>query len=159
MALVSLRFPPSADVVRTARLVAVATARRGWLTEDRLDELRLAVGEVCARAVRRCAAVPRSALGPDPRVCLEIEDDGRVLTVRVCDPAPEPGPPVPDPRSEPARSGMTGSGTAGPASPDPDPGEEEAVALGLVRGLADRVEVRPGPGGPGGTVVMTWNRP
>jgi anti-sigma regulatory factor (Ser/Thr protein kinase) len=144
MAQVSLRFPPSPDVVRTARLVAVATARRGWLTEDRLDEFRLAVGEICARAVRRCAAVPVSALGPDPRVLLEIEDDGGRLVVRVSDP-----------------SAATDAGAAAGVEAGPDAGDatvDEAVALALVRGLADSVELRPGPGGQGGVVVMTWNR-
>lgn len=53
MAIVSLCFQPAAEHVRTARLVAVATARRAGLDEARLDEVRLAVGEVCARAVRR----------------------------------------------------------------------------------------------------------
>lgn len=53
MATVSLRFQPAPEHVRTARLVAVATARRAGLDEARLDEVRLAVGELCARAVRR----------------------------------------------------------------------------------------------------------
>ena len=50
---VALRFQAAPEHVRTARLVAVAVARRAGMDEVRLDEIRLAVGEVCARAVRR----------------------------------------------------------------------------------------------------------
>jgi hypothetical protein len=63
MALVSLQFPPSAEYVRTARLVAVSVARRGRVSsdpadrfdEDRLDDLRpgdppLRRRRVCERA-------------------------------------------------------------------------------------------------------------
>lgn len=140
MATVSLRFPPSPDLVRTARLVVVAAARRSRFDEGRLDELRLAVGEICARAVRRCAAgIPPSAV--DPRLTVEVEDDDRCLVVRVVDPAEGPA------------DGADDGATDG----DDDLGED--VVLALVRGLADRVELGPGPGGPDGTVVMTWNRP
>ena len=45
--------PTAADAahVRTARLIAAAMARRSGVGEDVLDEVRLAVGEACARAV------------------------------------------------------------------------------------------------------------
>ena len=49
---VTLRLPPHAAHVRTARLIAAAMARRSGVGEDVLDEVRLAVGEACARAVR-----------------------------------------------------------------------------------------------------------
>jgi anti-sigma regulatory factor (Ser/Thr protein kinase) len=49
---VTLRLPPSAAHVRTARLIAAAMARRSGVGEEVLDEVRLAVGEACARAVR-----------------------------------------------------------------------------------------------------------
>jgi anti-sigma regulatory factor (Ser/Thr protein kinase) len=49
---VTLRLPPNAAHVRTARLIAAAMARRSGVGEDMLDEVRLAVGEACARAVR-----------------------------------------------------------------------------------------------------------
>ena len=47
MALVELSFPARPAHVRTARQVAVSLARRGGLTEDLLDEIRLAVAEAC----------------------------------------------------------------------------------------------------------------
>jgi anti-sigma regulatory factor (Ser/Thr protein kinase) len=49
---VTLRLPPHAAHVRTARLIAAAMARRSGVGEEILDEVRLAVGEACARAVR-----------------------------------------------------------------------------------------------------------
>ena len=49
---VTLRLPPSAAHVRTARLIAAAMARRSGVDDTVLDEVRLAVGEACARAVR-----------------------------------------------------------------------------------------------------------
>jgi serine/threonine-protein kinase RsbW len=41
---VTLRLPPNAAHVRTARLIAAAMARRSGVGEDVLDEVRLAVG-------------------------------------------------------------------------------------------------------------------
>jgi hypothetical protein len=35
-------------------------------------------------------------------------------------------------------------------------GGDDSVGLALVRGLADYVEVRPGPGGSGGAVHLRW---
>jgi len=120
---VALSFHPAAEHVRTARLVAVAVARRTGLDEIRLDEIRLATGEVCARAVRRCTET-----GVSEVVLVEIDDAGPVFEISVTDHS---------------------------ASPD---GEREAIALALVRGLADTVTVSDGPGGQGGVVRMGWTR-
>jgi hypothetical protein len=65
--------------------VAAAVARRALLEEVRLDELRLAVGEACARAVRRC--VQSGCLAP---VVLTVDDTGPGLVVEVTDEAPVP---------------------------------------------------------------------
>lgn len=51
MATVELSFTPLPAHVRTARLVAAAVARRSGVDESLLDEVRLAVGEACSRAV------------------------------------------------------------------------------------------------------------
>jgi len=77
---VALSFQPVAEHVRTARLVAVAVARRAGLDEARLDEIRLAVGEMCARAVRRS----REA-GAGVPVVVELRDRGIGLDVVVTD--------------------------------------------------------------------------
>jgi anti-sigma regulatory factor (Ser/Thr protein kinase) len=79
---VALRFHAAPEHVRTARLVAVAVARRAGMDEVRLDEIRLAVGEVCARAVRR------SLLSGKPGdVVVELDDQGPTLDVVVTDDA------------------------------------------------------------------------
>lgn len=80
MPTVELRFAPSAEHVRTARLVAAAVARRMGVDPVRLDEVRLAVGEACARAVRRCQAG-----GVHRAVELGIDDVGVVLHATVTD--------------------------------------------------------------------------
>ena len=51
MATVEMTFTPLPVHVRTARLVATAVARRSGVGEALLDEVRLAVGEACSRAV------------------------------------------------------------------------------------------------------------
>ncbi len=59
MSTVELSFAPLPAHVRTARLIAVAVARRAGLDDEVLDEVRLAVGEACTRAVelhRRCGS-------------------------------------------------------------------------------------------------------
>lgn len=80
MAIVSLRFQSAPEHVRTARLVAVATARRAGLDEARLDEVRLAVGEVCARAVRRSQRA-----GVSGRLLVQLDDGPVNFSVEVTD--------------------------------------------------------------------------
>jgi Histidine kinase-like ATPase domain len=79
---VTLRLPASAAHVRTARLVAAAMARRSGIEEGLLDEVRLAVGEACARAVRL-----HERFGVDEPVTVEFIDDDR-FEVAVVDRAP-----------------------------------------------------------------------
>lgn len=52
MGTVTIQLPPAPAHVRTARLIAAAMARRAGVAENLLDEIRLAVGEACARAVQ-----------------------------------------------------------------------------------------------------------
>jgi hypothetical protein len=71
MATVEMAFTPLPAHVRTARLVATAVARRSGVAETLLDEVRLAVGEACSRAVEvhqeYCPAEPvRVALTGSP---------------------------------------------------------------------------------------------
>jgi serine/threonine-protein kinase RsbW len=85
MATATLTIPPQAEQVRTARLVTTAAARRCGVSEDRIDEIRLAVGEVIARSVLR---QQRAGL-PNP-VVIDITDDNELFTVRVQE-ATDPG--------------------------------------------------------------------
>jgi anti-sigma regulatory factor (Ser/Thr protein kinase) len=81
---VALRFQAAPEHVRTARLVAVAVARRAGMDEVRLDEIRLAVGEMCARAVRR-SLQSGGQNGVRGDVLVELDDQGPTLDVTVTD--------------------------------------------------------------------------
>src|SRR6266852_3106234 len=80
MATVELSFTPLPAHVRTARLVATAVARRSGVEESLLDEVRLAVGEACSRAVEahrlHCPGVP---------VRIQLSDTGGRFEVEVTD--------------------------------------------------------------------------
>jgi hypothetical protein len=84
---VVLRLPASPAHVRTARLVAAAMARRSGVDEGLLDEVRLAVGEACARAVRQ-----HERYGVQEPVTVEFADRG-AFSVAVIDRAPVSGGP------------------------------------------------------------------
>ncbi|GAB3660259.1 ATP-binding protein [Actinocorallia lasiicapitis] len=89
VATVELAFSALPVHVRTARLITTAVARRSGVAEPLLDEVRLAVGEACSRAVeahqKHC---------PDQPVRLELTDGGGRFSVSVSDQAqaePEEG--------------------------------------------------------------------
>jgi anti-sigma regulatory factor (Ser/Thr protein kinase) len=86
MATVELRIPPLPAHVRTARLVGVAAARRARLPDQLVDELRLALGEACSRAVALHATH-----APTSPVVVTVRDDEGLLTVEVTDLGPHPG--------------------------------------------------------------------
>jgi serine/threonine-protein kinase RsbW len=77
---VELHFGALPTHVRTARLVAAALGRRIGLDAVVIDEVKLAVGEACARAV----SVHRAAAVGDPIVVL-FRDDDDTLEVSVWD--------------------------------------------------------------------------
>jgi anti-sigma regulatory factor (Ser/Thr protein kinase) len=77
---VVLRFAPMAEHVRTARLIAVALARRAGVEDGLLDEVRLAVGEACSRAVGLHRAMP----DPQP-VVVRLDDSAGRFGVEVLD--------------------------------------------------------------------------
>ena len=111
MATVEVTFTPLPAHVRTARLVATAVARRSGVDESLLDEVRLAVGEACSRAVeahrRHCPAEP---------IRIEMTDQDQRFVVTVSDHAPtgpaRPAAPATDIGS-PDGAGYDGSGTDG----------------------------------------------
>ncbi len=82
MPTVRLAFTPAAAHVRTARLVAVAVARRAGVSSELYDEIRLAIGEACSRAV---ALHRQYGLADLVEVALS---DGAGFTIRVTDRAP-----------------------------------------------------------------------
>src|ERR1700733_11435994 len=122
MATVEVAFTPLPAHVRTARLVATAVARRSGVDEALLDEVRLAVGEACSRAVevhrRLCPAEP---------VRIEMTNQGERFVVVVRDPAPTVPPP--------------GAAAATPNGDDGAMAIPSGFGLAVISGLADDVRV------------------
>jgi anti-sigma regulatory factor (Ser/Thr protein kinase) len=148
MPTVEVTFTPLPAHVRTARLVATAVARRSGVDEALLDEVRLAVGEACSRAVeahrRHCPAEP---------VKIEMTDQGERFVVVVSDHAPTSGP---------ASAGTNGHAVSHSAMADAVAlvqGAEEAgipagFGLAVISGLADDVSVS--STSTGVSVRMSW---
>jgi anti-sigma regulatory factor (Ser/Thr protein kinase) len=131
MATVEMSFTPLPAHVRTARLVATAVARRSGVEEALLDEVRLAVGEACSRAVEahqeHCPAEPvRVALtGTNGRFEVVVTDTAAVGA---------PGG---------MKNGSEAPGGEQPAVPG-DAGQLAVPAelgLAVIEGLADDVEI------------------
>jgi anti-sigma regulatory factor (Ser/Thr protein kinase) len=139
MATVTLRLPPSAAHVRTARLVAAAVARRSGVGEELLDEVRLAVGEACARAVRR-----HNRHSVAEQVTVEFVDRDR-FSVTVVDVAPT--------GQEPA--GSLGDLASTELEPWADP-TAEALGLALLGAVVHELTVVESPGGVGTRLTMSW---
>ena len=142
MALVELTLAPLPAHVRTARLVGVAAARRAGLEPELVDELRLAVGEACSRAVGLHA---RHAQGQPVRITVSDEPGG--LTITVTDQGPAAGPASDDPAGD----------LLGSDSVDEDVVVDPDVALAVLSGLVDDYSVEAGPGGT--TVTLRWPLP
>jgi serine/threonine-protein kinase RsbW len=138
MATVEMSFTPLPAHVRTARLVATAVARRSGVDEALLDEVRLAVGEACSRAVEahqeHCPAEPvRVALtGSNGRFEVVVTDTA-VQHNGAADAA------APGDRPD------GGSRAAGDEPPGAAGGPAQAVpaelGLAVIEGLADDVEI------------------
>ncbi|MFF5856125.1 ATP-binding protein [Streptomyces sp. NPDC012751] len=133
MATVELRFSALPEHVRTARLVAAAVARRAGVDEAVLDEVRLAVGEACSRAV---GLHQNSGVTAPVKVAL-IEEE-KQFSIEVGDEAPHATP-----------GGDTPGAQEGEAEV-----EEDEMGLAVISGLVDEVEVTTGQNG--GLIRMTW---
>jgi serine/threonine-protein kinase RsbW len=158
MATVEVTFTPLPVHVRTARLVATAVARRSGVAESLLDEVRLAVGEACSRAVE---AHLRHCPGEPIRVALT--DDGEQFEVVVTDAVPDAEHATPV-----GTVAVNGSRAVPPAVPAGfgdgfavADGEvplrlPDGVGLAVIAGLAD--DVRVASVGSGTSVTMSWKR-
>jgi len=145
MATVEVSFTPLPAHVRTARLVATAVARRSGVEEALLDEVRLAVGEACSRAVeahrRHCPAEP---------VRIALTDSAGRFEVSVTD----TGDPGAGANGDGSTAAGAGSAASGPV-PDPAPlGAGPALGLAVIQGLADDVEISETEDGV--TIRMSW---
>jgi len=144
MATVEVTFTPLPAHVRTARLVATAVARRSGVDEALLDEVRLAVGEACSRAVeahrRHCPAEP---------VKIEMTDQGERFVVVVSDHAPTSTSALPG-----TSTGTNGRGIAAMVQGADDAGIPAGFGLAVISGLADDVHVSSTSSGV--SVRMSW---
>ena len=111
------------------------------MDDELVDELRLALGEACSRAVGLHA---RHAPGTPVKVT--VRDDPGGLIVTVTDVGPAAGP-LPDDLV----GGLLDGGEAADELVDPD------VALAVLTGLVDGVEITPSSAGT--TVTMRWPLP
>ncbi len=134
MATVEMSFTPLPAHVRTARLVATAVARRTGVDEALLDEVRLAVGEACSRAVEA-----HQEFCPDEPVRVALTGAGGRFEVVVTDNvAGTNGTPAGAAQAGAAGSqGQPGSGAAGA----PLPLVPSELGLAVIEGLADDVEI------------------
>ena len=142
--------------VRTARLVATAVARRSGVDEALLDEVRLAVGEACSRAVEahqaHCPGKPvRVALtGAQGRFEVVVADSATAADEE----AGGDGEAVPAGAAAAARGGAAGGGPA-PRRPGPPRSAVPAeLGLAVIAGLADDVEIDRTPDGL--SIRMSW---
>ncbi|MFE9253971.1 ATP-binding protein [Streptomyces sp. NPDC006879] len=136
MATVELRFSAQPEHVRTARLVAAAVARRAGVEEAVLDEVRLAVGEACSRAV----GLHRGA-GVTAPVRVMLTEEEKVFSIEVGDGVPGLG----------AGAAEDGAQRSVPADLDE---EEDEMGLAVISGLVDDVEVT--SDSYGGVIRMSW---
>jgi serine/threonine-protein kinase RsbW len=143
MATVEVTFTPLPAHVRTARLVATAVARRSGVDEALLDEVRLAVGEACSRAVeahqRHCPAEP---------VRIEMTDTDERFVVVVSDHAPTAS------ASPSASGGRVGENEWPAAGQDGGVAIPAGFGLAVISGLAD--DVRVSSSSSGVSVRMSW---
>ncbi|MHC0431997.1 ATP-binding protein [Streptomyces sp. O3] len=136
MATVELRFSALPEHVRTARLVAAAVARRAGVDEAVLDEVRLAVGEACTRAVGLHQS--NGVLAP-VRVAL-IEEE-KQFSIEVGDEAPH-------------SNGAAGAAPQADAADGLESEGEDEMGLAVISGLVDDVEVSADESG--GLIKMSW---
>jgi len=146
MATVELSFTALPAHVRTARLVATAVARRSGVDESLLDEVRLAVGEACSRAVEGhqlyCPAEP---------VRLELTDAAGRFEVEVTDTC-APGARWPGSPGGPTGDDPAGAGAAGSSAADSRIGA--GLGIAVIEGLADEVQIRETAAGT--SIRMSW---
>jgi anti-sigma regulatory factor (Ser/Thr protein kinase) len=148
MSTVRLAFSPDPAYVRTVRLVASAVARRAGVPDELLDEVRLAIGEACTRAVAMHRRHNLSDL-----VDVAMSDAGPFI-VRVTDRGPleslgqDPG--------ETTADIMAQVGAAGGRLAVDEDRVTEGVGLTLLNGLVKDLVVLAASDGPGTEVTMSW---
>ena len=140
---VRLEISPTPAHVRTARLVATAVARRSGVADSALDEIRLAVGEACSRAVNL-----HREYAPHALVTVQLEDEGKFV-VSVCDVAPGGADSTDADPLDLLKGINAGQGRGSDLLP-------AGFGLAVIGGLVDDLEISPVRTGPGTVVRMSW---
>jgi anti-sigma regulatory factor (Ser/Thr protein kinase) len=143
MPTVEVSFSALPAHVRTARLIALAVARRAGVDEGLLDEVRLAVGEACSRAV----GINQGNDTVTPVVMRLTDEQGR-FTVEVVDTGSSAGA-----MDEPDLGDLDPDELAAPTE-DPLPDLPPGFGLAVISGLVEDVTV--GSETDGTYVRMTW---
>jgi anti-sigma regulatory factor (Ser/Thr protein kinase) len=148
MSTVHLSFSPDPAYVRTVRLVAAAVARQAGVAAELLDEVKLAIGEACTRAV----AVHRRHGLAQP-IDVAMSDGGRFV-VRVTDRGPAEGA-----RNEPGEETSDIMAQVA-AETGRMPVDEDLLTFGvgiaLLTGLVSDLNVAEASDGAGTEVRMSW---
>jgi serine/threonine-protein kinase RsbW len=154
MATVELSFTALPAHVRTARLVATAVARRSGVDESLLDEVRLAVGEACSRAVEGhqlyCPAEPVRLALTDQAGRFEVE------VTDTCAPGARwPGSPSGGAGAHDGDAPAEDKGPAGSADPSEAYSRIGAgLGIAVIEGLADDVQISETSAGT--SIRMSW---
>jgi len=122
---VVLEVPAKPEFLLLARLAATGVGRSAGASEETIADLKLAVTEAVANAVRH--AYPPDSPG---RVSVELSADGGRLEIAVSDEG-------------------RGLGDAELTSDGPSEPGESGMGLSIIRAIADEVEVGAGPDGRG----------
>jgi anti-sigma regulatory factor (Ser/Thr protein kinase) len=149
MATVEMSFTPLPVHVRTARLVATAVARRSGVGEALLDEVRLAVGEACSRAVEA-----HQAQCPDEPVRVELTGANGRFEVVVTDAAAAGQDDGTSPSAQPEGWPAPANGVPNGTSPLDHSGPPQGLGLAVIAGLADDVQFARTPAGL--SIKMSW---
>jgi serine/threonine-protein kinase RsbW len=155
MATVELSFTALPAHVRTARLVATAVARRSGVDESLLDEVRLAVGEACSRAVEG-----HQLYCPTEPVRLALTDLAGRFEVEVtdnCSAGAMPGglSERADPAGRPGSAArLEGQDSAGQDGRPAGFGLPAALGIAVIEGLADDVQISETSAGT--SIRMSW---
>ena len=144
-----MSFTPLPVHVRTARLVATAVARRSGVQEALLDEVRLAVGEACSRAVEA-----HRVHCPTEPVRIELTGAGGRFEVVVTDAAARDDEGAHDHEGDSAAGPGAANGLPAPGSgpdsgypgadgslDDPEALLPQGLGLAVIAGLADDVKI------------------
>jgi anti-sigma regulatory factor (Ser/Thr protein kinase) len=147
MSTVHLAFSPDPAYVRTIRLVAAAVARRAGVADELLDEVRVAIGEACTRAV----AMHRRH-GLNDLIDVAMSDGGRFV-VRVIDRGPADAADVDPGETTGAILAQVSAETGRIVDEDE---VTAGVGLALLTGLVHDLAVTATPDGAGTEVRMSW---